>query len=168
MDDAFEKLDAIKDQLNRLATIPDKFNETFASFGWIMYEMMNLDVAERAISLAENENIDAGEKELANYYTPEQVKWRLLTMYGVRAFHSRIELANKALIDYEEGRHHACVLVVLALLDGMVNEIHGKQKDLRRGFSSEEVDLEAWDSIAGHSKGLNELKKYLTPEDIRP
>jgi len=159
MDNAFEKMDAMKEQLHRLATIPDKFNDTFAYLGWIMYEMMNLDVAERAISLAENENIDAGEQELADYYAPEQVKWRLLTMHGVRAFHSRMELANKALIDYEEGRYHACVPVVLALLDGMVNEIHGKQKGLRRGFSSEEADLEAWDSIAGHSKGLNELKK---------
>lgn len=159
MDDAFEKLDAMKDQLNRLATIPDKFNDTFASSGWIMYEMMNLDVAEKAISLAENESINAGEQELADYYTLEQVKWRLLTMYGVKAFHSRMELANKALIDYEEGRYHACVPVILALLDGMVNEIHGKQRGLRRGFSSGEADLEAWDSIAGHSKGLNELKR---------
>jgi hypothetical protein len=161
MDDAFEKLDAMKDQLNRLVTIPDRFNDTFSSLGWIMYEMMNLDVAEMAISLAENESVDAAEHMLANYYTPEQVKWRLLTMYGVRAFHSRMELANKALIDYEEGRYHACVPVVLGLLDGMVNEIHGKQKGLRRGFSSEQADLEAWDSIAGHSKGLNELKKIL-------
>lgn len=159
MDDAIEKLDAMKDQSNRLATIPDKFNDIFASVGWIMYEMMNLDVAEKAILLAENENIDAGEQELADYYTPDQVRWRLLTMYGVTAFHSRMELANKALIDYEEGRYHACVPVVLALLDGMVNEIHGKQRGLRRGFSSREADLEAWDSIAGHSKGLNELKK---------
>lgn len=159
MDDAFEKLDAMKDRLDRLATIPDKFNDIFSPFGWIMYEMMNLDVAERAILLAENESIDVAEHMLANYYTPDQIKWRLLTMYGVMAFHSRMEIANKALIDYEEGRYHACVPVVLALLDGMVNEIHGKQKGLRRGFSSEEADLEAWDSIAGHSKGLNELKK---------
>jgi len=159
MDEAFEKLDSMRDQLNRLATIPDKFNDIFASFGWIMYEMMNLDVAERAISLAENESINAGEQELAAYYTPEQVKWRLLTMHGVRAFHSRMELASKALIDYGEGRYHACIPVVLALLDGMVNEIHCKQKGFRRGFSSEDADLEAWDSIAGHSKGLNELKK---------
>jgi len=159
MDEAFEKFDLMKNQLNRITTIPDKFNDIFAPFGWIMYEMMNLDVAERAISLAENESIDVAEKVLADYYTPEQIKWRLLTMYGVRAFHSRIELANKALIDYEEGRYHACVPVVLALLDGMVNEIHDKMKGSRRGFSSGDADLEAWDSIAGHSKGLNELKK---------
>lgn len=159
IDDAFEKSKEMELQLVKLSTIPDKFNDTFARYGWIMYEMMDLDLAEKSISLAENEDIDAAEQELVNHYTPERVKWKLLTMHGVRAFHARMELANKALTDYEEERYHACVPVVLALLYGMVNEIHGKQKGVRRGFSSEEADLEAWDSIAAHSKGLNELKR---------
>jgi hypothetical protein len=159
VDDAFEKMKEMELQLANIARIPDKFNDTFARYGWIMYEMMDLDLADKTISLAEKEGIDAAEQELVNHYTPERVKWKLLTMHGVRAFHARMELANKALTDYEEERYHACVPVVLALLDGMVNEIHGKHKGLRRGFSSEEADLEAWDSIAAHSKGLNELKR---------
>lgn len=159
MDEMFEKMKGLEPQLVKLATIPDKFNDTFARYGWIMYEMMDLEVAERAIFLAEKENIDVAEQELVEHYTPERVKWKLLTMHGVMAFHARMELANKALTDYEEKRYHACVPVVLALLDGMVNEIHGKQKGLRRGFSSDEANLEAWDSIAAHSKGLNELKR---------
>ncbi len=159
IDDAFNEIKELESQLLRLSTIPDKFNDTFARYGWIMYEMMDLELTEKAISLAETESIDVAEQELVNHYTPERVKWKLLTMHGVRAFHSRMELANKALTDYEEERYHASVPVVLALLDGMVNEIHGKQKGLRRGFSSEEADLEAWDSIAAHSKGLNELKR---------
>ena len=35
----------------------------------------------------------------------------------------------------------------------MVSELHEK----RRGFFAEEVDLQAWDSIAAYSKGLNVL-----------
>ena len=159
MDEMFEKMKELEPQLVKLATIPDKFNDTFARYGWIMYEMMDLEVAERAIFLAEKEDIDVAEQELVEHYTPERVKWKLLTMHGVMAFHARMELANKALADYEEERYHACVPVVLALLDGMINEIHGKQKGLRRGFSSDEANLEAWDSIAAHSKGLNELKR---------
>lgn len=159
IDDASEKLKEIETQLFKLAHIPDKFNDTFAKHGWIMYEMMDLEVAERAILLAENDSLESAEQELADHYTPERVKWKLLTMFGVMAFGTRMELANKALTDYTEERYHACVPVVLALLDGMVNEIHGKQKGVRRGFSSDEADLEAWDSIAAHSKGLNELKR---------
>jgi hypothetical protein len=66
-----------------------------------------------------------------------------------------MSLAQKALIDYEEERYHACVPVVLALLDGLVNELHEK----RRGFSAEDVKLEAWDSIAAHSRGLSTLAR---------
>lgn len=159
IDDAFEKLKEMEPQLTKLVTIPDKFNDTFAKQGWIMYEMMDLEVAEKAILLAGNDGLESAEQELADHYTPERVKWKLLTMYGVKAFWPRMDLANKALTDYTEKRYHACVPVVLALLDGMVNEIHGKQKGVRRGFSSDEADLESWDSIAAHSKGLNELKR---------
>lgn len=62
-------------------------------------------------------------------------------------------MTQKALADYEEERYYACVLVVLALLDGLVNELHEK----RRGFFSSEIDLTAWDSMSAHDKGLNVL-----------
>lgn len=63
-----------------------------------------------------------------------------------------MRLAELALIDYREERYHACVPVVLALLDGMVNEL-GNQD-----FFSQNVDLTAWDSIAACSSGINNLK----------
>ena len=46
----------------------------------------------------------------------------------------RWHLAQKALIDYREARYHACVPVVLALLDGIVNEAHEKGRGLKLGF----------------------------------
>ncbi|MGV8174391.1 MAG: hypothetical protein ACP5OU_01670 [Methanothrix sp.] len=68
-------------------------------------------------------------------------------------------MARKALIDYREERYHACIPVVLALLDGMVNEVYQKKLNKRCGFFAENVNLLAWDSVAGHSKGLNELAR---------
>ena len=88
--------------------------------------------------------------DLVNYYSPETVRWKLQRMKAVSAFRPRMPLAEKALVDYEEERYHACVPVVLALLDGLVNELHEE----RRGFFSG-GSLEAWDSVAAHSKGLN-------------
>jgi hypothetical protein len=158
INNVLERAKQLEPHLLEMAYLPDKFNDVFAELGWIMYEMLEVDIAKRAIELANTGNIELAETELANYYTPEKIKLNLLTLHGVEAFHPRIELANKALTDYAEERYHACVPVVLALLDGMVNEIHGKQKGLRRGFSSDASDLEAWDSIAAHSKGLNQLK----------
>jgi len=151
--DALSQVPELERMAEDLATIPDRFNDIFAERGWIIYDMMNVEIAKAAIAKAEGGDIDGAEADLVDYYNAETVKWNLQTMYGVRAFHPRMPLAQKALTDYCEGRYHACVPVVLALLDGMVSELHEK----RRGFFAEEVDLQAWDSIAAHSKGLNVL-----------
>lgn len=153
VDDAFAGVDDIVQQAPKLASIPDRFNDLFASRGWISYDFLNLQVAKAAIEKAEAGHIDDAETDLVNYYNIEVVKWQLLKMRAVEAFRPRMQLADKALIDYEEERYHACVPVVLALLDGLVNELHDKC----RGFFADEVDLIAWDSIAAHSKGLNVL-----------
>ena len=151
--DALSQVPELERMAEELAAVPDHFNDLFAERGWIIYDMMNVEIAKAAIAKAEGGDIDGAEADLVDYYNAETVEWKLQTMYSVKAFHPRMPLAQKALTDYCEGRYHACVPVVLALLDGMVSELHEK----RRGFFAEEVDLQAWDSIAAHSKGLNVL-----------
>ena len=152
-EEAFARIDELEQMAEELTRIPDRFNDLFASRGWIIYEMMNLEVAKAAIKRAESGDIDGAEDDLINYYDAKTVRHQLQLMNGVVAFHSRMRLARKALDDYLEGRFHACIPVVLALLDGLVNELHEKN----RGFFAEGTELEAWDSIAAHSKGLNAL-----------
>jgi len=153
--DAFQGVKELERIVNELATIPDDFNDLFASRGWIIYDMLNLEVAKAAITKGKEDDIEAAEAILVEYYSPEAVKFLLQTLIGVKAFRPRMALAQKALLDYIEGRFHACIPVILALTDGLVNELHEK----RRGFFSDQTDLQAWDSIAGHSKGLNALAK---------
>ncbi len=134
--------------------IPDRFNDLFAERGWIIYELMNLEVAKAATKKAESGDIDGAETDLVNYYDEKIIRFNINRMKDVRAFRPRWNLAQKALNDYVEGRHHACVPVVLALLEGIVNEAHGKGRGSKLGFSAKDVNLEAWDSISGHAKGL--------------
>lgn len=141
--------------MEELASVPDRFNDSFSSQGWIIYEMLNLEVAKAAVAKAEAGDITGAELDLVTYYSSENVRWHLKLMRHVNAFRPRMNLAMKALTDYEEERYHACIPVVLALLDGFVNELHEE----RRGFFADEVDLQAWDSVAAHSKGLNALSK---------
>jgi hypothetical protein len=93
------------------------------------------------------------ENLLVQHYNADQVAIQLKTLWGIKAFRPRLRLAELALTDYREGRYHASIPVVLALLDGMVNEL-GNQ-----GFFSQNVDLIAWDSIAAHNRSLAELKR---------
>jgi hypothetical protein len=155
LDEAFADVDDLVQQIEELSSIPDRFNDLFASRGWIIYDVMNLDTAKAAIKKAEVGDVDGAETDLVEYYSTETVQQKLRMMHVVEAFRPRMPLAEKALTDYKEGRYHACVPVVLALLDGLVNELHEK----RRGFFSENVDLTAWDSISAHSRGLNVLAK---------
>lgn len=157
MRDTLSQTDALRKQIQELTAIPDTFNDFFSQRGWIIYDFMNLDVARAAIKRAQSGDIDGAEVDLAEYYDVETVEWQLRAMKSVNAFQLRLPLAEKAFEDYREERYHACVPVVLALLDGMVNEVHAKVGAARRGFAAEEVDLTAWNTIVGHDKGLNAL-----------
>lgn len=153
LDEALTNTDELARQAEELASIPDRFNMVFAPLGWIIYDLMNMNVAKAAVEKAEAGDVAGAENDLVEYYSVENVRWKLQKMKAIKAFQPRISLAQKALIDYEEGRYHACIPVVLALLDGFVNELHDTQK----GFFAEDVDLTAWDSIAAHRRGLNAL-----------
>ncbi len=156
MKEALSKVSELEKQYKELSEMPDKFNDIFSSRGWIMFKVLNLDIVKTALSLAET-NIDEAEDFLVESYTFEEVKKYLYMMHGVRAFRSRMELAEKALIDYKEERYHACVPVILALMDGLVNELNPQNV----GIAADKADLRAWDCITSHEKGLNALKKIL-------
>jgi hypothetical protein len=147
-----EMADNLAQQAKELAILPDQFNDYFSERGWIIYESLSLEVTKKAISIADKGDIDAAEQVLVDYFTPDIVRFWLNQMKAVKAFQPRFRLAQLALKDYEEGRYHACIPVILALMDGLVNELNNG-----RGFFSDTTELEAWDSISAHRRGLVEL-----------
>lgn len=153
IDIALGELDDLERRCEELATMPDRFNDQFSQIGWIAYDDLNVDVAMAAIAKADAGDIQVAEDVLVEYYNSDHVRTQLRRMVAVEAFAPRMRLAELAVVDYAEGRYYACIPVVFALLDGMVNEV-GKQN---RGFFAEGADLSAWDSIAGHDKGLKAL-----------
>jgi hypothetical protein len=118
MEEALGGTHELERMAEELASIPDSFNDLFTARGWIIYDFMNVEVAKAAIKKAESGDIDGAEADLVDYYSPETVEWNLRTLMGLDAFRLRMPLAEKALDDYREERYHACVPVVLALMDG--------------------------------------------------
>lgn len=149
------QLDTLADSMASLASLPDRFNDLFASRGWIMYDAMNVEIAQAAVTRAESGDVAGAEQDLVDYYDEQTIRWGLMRMNAVQAFRPRMRLAELAFVDYLNGRYHAAIPVTLAVLDGMVNELGP------RGFFAEGVNLEAWDSIAAHSTGLATLSKLL-------
>lgn len=156
MEDAFNEFLKIKKQAEILK-VPDQFNERFANLGWIAYESMNMEVMQKAINIHDTEGKDTAEKLLADSYDEETLKWGILRFNGNRDFRKRIRLTELAREDYLSGRYHACIPLLLSLLDGLVNDV-----SKHVGFFAANVDLTAWDCIAAHETGLQTLASILT------
>ena len=133
-----------------------RFNDLFVERGWIMYDLINLEAAKQAIAAAASGAFDEADKILADTYTVDWIRFQLLRLGSSEAFEPRLRLAELALADYEAARYHASIPVVIALLDGFVHDVRG-----RDFFSSRDSDLTAFDSIAAHEAGLKALHVVL-------
>lgn len=151
-----DKLAALKDQAKDML-VPDLFNDLFSSVGWIAYESMNLQTMKDAITICEREGLEAAEVFLAESYDSETLKWGIQWFNGHPEFRKRIRLAQLARDDYLQERYHACVPLILSLLDGLVTDV-----SKHVGFFAENADLTAWDCIAAHESGLQALASLMT------
>jgi len=152
-----DKVPEFQKQLEVVAAMPDEFNKYYFDRGWIAYESMDSQLIGSALALAQNGRIDDGEKMLIDHYQPEKLKFRINFIRGVTEFQPRMRLIELAMVDYFENRYHACIPVLIMMIDGVVNDI---TKDF--GFFSENVDVTATDSIAAHESGLMRLSKLLS------
>jgi len=146
------KVNELDRSLKDFAGLPDRFNDLFADRGWIAYEMLKTDLIRQAVELGEAGDLDAAEQLLVEHFDRDTIEWGIKFMWAAEAFRSRERLARLALEDYLEERYHACVPVLLMIIDGFVNDVSRS-----KGFFAEGTDLTAWDSIAAHDRGLQTL-----------
>ena len=150
---AFKQVPNLVSKTQELVNMPDRFNELFSKKGWIAYESLNFELMSKAVKLADEGKFEEANELIVEHYNEDTLKWGLTFMKALEEYRIREHLAQKAKEDYLEGRYHACVPVVLTIIDGIVNDVEQK------GFFAEGVDLTAWDSIAAHSTGLQELSR---------
>lgn len=136
--------------------VPDRFNDTFAQLGWIAYESMSLDTMLKAMEIEKEEGLTAGEVFLADQYDEDTLRFGIMRCSGHAEFRKRHRLIDLAKDDYLAGRYHACIPLLLALVDGLVNDI-----SKHVGFFAEGAEMTAWDSIAAHETGLKSLAKIM-------
>lgn len=152
----FDEL-ATKQSWMDAAYIPDRFNDRFSSSGWIAYESLPIDTAKEAIRIHDESGIIEADNYLANAYDEKFLTCASRGFHSPKAFSSRLRLINLAKTDYLEERYHACIPLLLSLLDGIVNDV---TKSV--GFFAGSADLTAWDSVAAHSSGLQALTSLLS------
>lgn len=147
------EINNLENQFKELSEAPDLFNQYFCQIGWIAYESMSVEIMLSAVQFAKEQKMSKAEEVLLLYYSPEHIELFLIRCRIIPQFLKRYDLMEQAISDYRENRFSSCVLYLLVVIDGIVNDI------VNTGFFADNTDLTAWDSIAGHSTGLEKLKE---------
>lgn len=151
------KIKQMRTELEEMRRLPDQFNTLFLERGWVCYDSMNAELLKRCVALGLNGDIEKAEQELISYYQGD-IRYLVSPLRNVLGFKERYELLNKALVDYREGRFHACVPIFLMIIDGAVNQVLKKNQ----GLFAEGVDLVLYNSMVGHESGLTSLIKIMS------
>jgi len=155
LDIDFEEIYGELPEAEEMLYILDKFNNSFSKDGWIAYKSMDRYVLRDSVELAENGHFESAEQVLIDYYD-EKLELFIEWLDVIDEFKPRIELIRKAYCDYSNERYHACVPVLLAIIDGAVFDGTGK------GFFGKENKLEVDDAIAAHITGLPALQELMS------
>ncbi len=152
---ALNKFPELEKKTKEIIEMPDRFNNHFSKNGWIAYESMNFELMKETVNLADKGKLEEAEAILVEQFDEPNLDFHLMKMKAIQEYQIREDLIKKAMTDYLFKRYHACIPVILSLIDGIVNDIEQK------GFFAQGVNLTAWDSIAAHNSGIQELKKIL-------
>jgi hypothetical protein len=97
------------------------------------------------------------ERQLIDYYMDsDDPHFLVRPLRAFPALRKRMHLIQRAKDDYFAGRYYACVLVLLTVMDGFVNEFEA----VRQGLHAREAEeLDAFDSVVGHHMGLTNAHK---------
>lgn len=136
--------------------LPDEFNNLFSKDGWVCYGGLSQRILEEVIYLGSNKQYQEAKQLLINYIDEDKIDFILKKCASREHFKEHLDLFNLLKIDYLEERYHACIPLLLALIDGLANDI---SKHL--GFFAENSDLELYDSITSHGTGLPFLKTIM-------
>jgi hypothetical protein len=142
-------------QVEELVTVVDRFYDLLGDRQWIFHDRLNVEMVKALLDLPAHE----AETALIEIY--RDAEWlRFSTMGLRRLMPSRMNLIEKAAQDYREDRFYACVLVLLTVMDGFVNDLDPGH---RRGLHTREADeLAAWDTVVGHHMGLTSAHSTFT------
>lgn len=136
--------------LDDISRTVDRFYEILGERGWIFHDDLNLPAIKNVVSTPDSE---IAEQQLIAYYAgDDRLQWSLRRLGRHAAMRPRLVLAENALHDYHEGRYDSCVLILLSVVDGFVNDFEPAR---RKGLHARESDeMTPWDKAAGHHMGL--------------
>ena len=150
------KLAELKRNADDLVAILERFNSDFSSTGWIVHDTLDPSVARRASEILSTEGRDGAESFLVQSYSPDYVRKMSVFFNGAPELRRRIRFIQYALEEYDHARFIGCIPLLLIVIDGAVNE------SARSGMHSEDLQLDAWDSLVSVEDGIPQLHRIFT------
>lgn len=149
-----ENLEKLGPQLEQLTATVDDFYARLGDRHWVMHESLNVEHIRTLLD--EHESAEGAELALVSLYQDrDTLHWMIKGLHGLPAMRSRLHLVERAERDYVKGRHYSTVLVLIAVMDGFVNDFEPR---VRRGLHARTpAELDAWNSVVGHHKGLTHV-----------
>ncbi len=140
----------LRASLDEITGVVDLFYATLGERGWIFHDDLDLPAMRE---VAASPDAETAEQRLIDYYmSGDRLQWSLRRLGHHAAMRPRLALAQRALHDYQERRFYSCVLVLLSIMDGFVNDFEPARRKGLHARGSEEMN--AWDKAAGHHQGL--------------
>lgn len=157
--DQREKLVEIETQPDRLTRVVDDFYKRLGPRNWIFHDLLNVDKIEQL--LAETKDAEYAEQRLIELYRDhESTKWWIMRLRGHDGLRRRLHQVERAREHYDAGRFDSCVLHLIAVMDGFVNDFEPAE---RQGLHARDPDdMAAWDSVVGHHLGLTHAMATFT------
>ena len=149
--DQRKKFIELEEQAAHLAQIVDEFYERLGPRNWIFHDLLSVDKIEQI--LAETTDPESAELRLIELYRDQDAtKWWILQLRAHEGLRQRLHQIERAREHYDAGQFDSCVLQLIAVMDGFVNDFEpGERKGLH---SRNPDDMTAWDSVVGHHMGL--------------
>lgn len=148
----------LKARLDEITSVVDRFYEKLGDQGWIFHDDLKLSAMSE---IAASPDSETAERRLIAYYMDgDHIQWSLRRLGRHPAMRPRMELAQQALRDYQERRFYSCVLVLVALVDGFVNDFEPVRRKGLHARESEEMS--PWNRAAGHHQGLANVHRIYT------
>lgn len=144
------ELKKLETDLDDIVRVVDDFYELLGARNWVYHDDLNIPAIRKIIATGTPEG---AELQLISYYQDrDAMKFPLLRLGRLPAIRPRLDLVRKAYEDYQEGRYYSTTLVLIAVMDGTVNDVNQAQ---RKGLHAREADeMVAWDSVTAHHLGL--------------
>lgn len=142
----------IERQVQEVTATVDTFYALLGRRNWIFHDDLHMEKMTALVSSDSDPDVIEARFIEDQYQDRERLSFMILRLTGLREMRPRLDLVRKAEQDYHGGRFYAVTLVLIAVMDGFVNDLDPAN---RQGLHAREAsELAAWDSVVGHHLGL--------------